>query len=115
MECRVRPSGILLEALKDASDMYFLELQSQFLYSGEGSCKPEERPTVLTALLAVHCLTALPARSIWLFFHSIPFKRVLGELRSVPQPAPCSTPLITTQHCFILGRGGCKNIDHMYF
>lgn len=84
LEQRVGPLGIFLELLKDTSDMYFLELQSQFLYSGEGSCKPEECPTVLTA----HCPTAFHAHSIWLIFHNILFKRMLGELRSVAQHTP---------------------------
>lgn len=84
LEHGLRPSGISLEALKDASDVYFLELQSQFLYSGEGSCKLKGCSTVLTA----HCATALPAHSIWMLFHNIPFKRMLGELGSVSQPTP---------------------------
>lgn len=37
------------------------------------------------------CSPALPAHSIWLSFHSSPCKRLLGELRSLPQPTTCST------------------------
>lgn len=84
---RVRQSGISLEALEDALNMYFLELYSQFPHSGVGSCKPEERPLVLVA----HCSPAPLAHSIWLRFHSSPCKRMLGELRSLLQPTPCST------------------------